>query len=72
MKKITLKGYYNNLGNPQKYLREKIASECGVAPATVFRWLSGETTPNKLQREKIAEVVGVSINDIIFGEGKNE
>lgn len=67
MIKITLKGYYEELGNPQKDLREKISSECGVSMATVFRWLSGDTTPNKLQREKIAEIIGVSGVSLDFG-----
>ena len=66
MSKLTLKGYYETLGNPQKNLRERIATECGVTTATVFRWLSGEIVPDKLKREKIAEIIGVGKN------GKND
>lgn len=75
MRKLTLKGYYESLGNPQKDLREKIAAECGVSMATVFRWLSGDSTPNKLQREKIAEIIGVNECDFNFDQtedNKNE
>lgn len=65
---MTLKSYYERLGQPQRELRERIAKECGVSLATVYRWLSGETTPLKLQREKIAEILGVTVNDIEYKE----
>ena len=58
-KKKNLKEYYESLGNPQKELREKIAAECGVSLATVFRWLNGEVIPDKLKREKIGEITGL-------------
>lgn len=72
MGKITLKGYYESLGNPQKELRETIASKCGVTMATVYRWLNGETTPNKLQREMIAEIMNLKSNDLNFGADNEE
>lgn len=64
--KITLGCYYESLVDPKKDLREKIADECGVSMATVYRWLSGENSPSKLQREKLAEIIGVKPEDIVF------
>ena len=65
---MTLKDYYVRLGQPQRELRERIVKECGVSLATVYRWLSGDKTPLKLQREKIAEIIGVTVNDIDYKE----
>ncbi len=62
-KKLSLKDCYESLGKPQKALRERIAEECGVSAATVFRWLSGEVVPDKLKRERIVIIV----SDLIPG-----
>lgn len=72
MEKITLKGYYESLGNPQKELRETIATKCGVTMATVYRWLNGESTPSKLQREMIAKIMKVKSEDLNFGTDNEE
>jgi len=56
-KKLSLKDCYESLGKPQKTLRERIAEECGVTAATVFRWLAGEVIPDKLKRERVVEIV---------------
>ncbi len=64
---MALKEYYEKLAEkstPKKEFREKIAAECGVTEMTVFRWLSGEVVPDKLKREKIAEVTGNSVEDL--------
>lgn len=63
-KKKSLKEYYDSLGNPQKELREKISAECGVSVATVFRWLNGEVIPDKLKRERIVKITGLSEEDL--------
>lgn len=55
--KITLKGYYESLGRPQADFRERIIKECGITIATFYRWMNGQSKPNKLQREKIEEIV---------------
>ena len=53
-----------NLSSPQRELREKIARECGVSEMAVYRWLSGEIVPEKLKREKIAEITGLSVEEL--------
>lgn len=65
-KPMTLRDYYNNqsLSSPQRELREKIAAACGVAEMTVYRWLSGEIVPDKLKREKIAEITGIPVDEL--------
>ena len=62
--KLTLKGYYESLGDPRKKMREDIASGCGVTIQTVYRWINGESTPNKLQKEKISEILGVEVGSL--------
>jgi transcriptional regulator with XRE-family HTH domain len=64
---MTLKDYYNNLPdsiNPRREFREHLAKECGVSVITLYRWLSGEITPDKLKMEKVAEVTGVPAEDL--------
>jgi transcriptional regulator with XRE-family HTH domain len=65
--KMTLKGYYEELGKrstPQKEFRDLIARECGVTSMTVYRWLSGEITPDKLKRDKISEITGMTVEEL--------
>lgn len=64
---MTLKDYYNNLPEmdaPKANFRRTLASECGVAPMTVFRWLAGDVIPDKLKREKVAEITGQPVNEL--------
>lgn len=65
---MALKDYYNSLADrtipPKKEFREKIASACGVTEMTVFRWLSGEVVPDKLKREKIAEIANIPVQQL--------
>ena len=56
--KMALKEYYQELSKmatPQQELREKLASVCLVSEMTVYRRLSGKTTPHKGKQAKIAE-----------------
>lgn len=64
---MELKEYYENLGErstPKKQFRILLATECGVAEMTVFRWLSGEVVPGKLKREKVAELTNLSVEEL--------
>lgn len=64
---MDLKEFYKNLPEkvvPKKDFREKIASACGVSEMTVFRWLSGEIIPEKLKREKIAEIAKMPVVEL--------
>ena len=62
-----LKEFYEGLPDkvvPKKEFREKVATACGVSEMTVFRWLSGDIIPDKLKREKIAELSGEPIEKL--------
>lgn len=64
---MDLKEFYNDLQSqptPQKEFRDKIASACGVTEMTVYRWLSGEIIPEKLKREKVAEITSIPVDDL--------
>lgn len=64
---MTLKEFYQNLPErnaPKADFRRLLASECGVAPMTVYRWLAGEIVPEKLKREKVAEITGQPVDEL--------
>ena len=64
---MKLNDYYKQLRDqpaPQREFREKIAAACGVSEMTVYRWLSGEIVPEKLKREKIAEITGLPVEEL--------
>ena len=68
MDKLTLKDYYDSLRDPQKELREELARGCKTSSSAVYRWLKRETSPTALQREKIAEIIGIAENQIDFSK----
>lgn len=71
---MALKDYYMELGKrstPQKEFRDLISKECGVAPITVFRWLSGDIIPDKLKREKIALICNLPIEELFPNTSNN-
>jgi len=45
--------------------RRTIILECGITETTFYNWKSGRIIPGKLQREKINEITGVSV-EIFF------
>lgn len=65
--------YYQSLErvtvSPQKALRLEVMKTCDCSEATVFRWLSGDTKPGKLQREAISNLLGIA-QDELFPEDK--
>lgn len=70
MKRLPLKEYYDSLvvEDPRITFRDKLAKECDVTIMTVYRWINGEVVPDKLKRERIAEIVGVSVEELFPGE----
>lgn len=65
--KMALKEYYQELSQmptPQQELRERLARECLVSEKTVYTWLSGKATPHKGKQAKIAEVIGLPIDEL--------
>ena len=64
---MDLIGFYRKLeekSTPKQEFREMIAEACGVAPATVSRWVYGEIIPEKLKREKISQVIGIPVEEL--------
>jgi transcriptional regulator with XRE-family HTH domain len=49
---------------PKQEFRAQIAAACGVAPSTVMRWVSGEIIPEKLKREKVSELLDISVEEL--------
>lgn len=65
---MAFKEYYETLRKqpvPCDDLRKRIAEGCGVSEKTIYRWLTGEVIPDKLKREKIAEIIGQPV-DVLF------
>lgn len=46
--------------------QQNLADGCGVSVATVYNWEKYITEPSVTQALKIAEMCGLSIDDIIF------
>lgn len=68
MTKITLKDYHDSIFDPQRDLRNRIIKGCKVSKSAVYRWMNRESVPNALQREKIAEIIGVSESQMDFSK----
>ena len=45
---------------------------CGVSQATVYRWISSEITPDKLQQEAIARITGKTVVELFPDEIKEK
>lgn len=63
---MNLSELYESLSEktPKTEFRELIRNECGVAEMTLYRWLNGTVTPDKLKREKISQVTGISVEEL--------
>ena len=67
----------NNLANNLSTLRrtaglsqEKAAEAIGVTRQALAKWESGETTPDVLHCDRLAELYGVSLDDLLHYEQK--
>lgn len=64
---MTLSDYWKELGknDPRKLLKERIISELGIAMPTFRKYVSGKTKGmSKLNKEKIAEIIGKPVNEL--------
>jgi len=58
--------------NIKKYMKEaglqskEVADRMGVRAETISRWVSGTNNPGLEQAEELADILGVSISDILF------
>ena len=50
----------------------ELANRLGVTPATVYTWERGKYEPRASQFRKIAQVFGVSMDDIALVEGNQD
>lgn len=61
-------GYWAELkGIKHKY----IAKECGVSIQTFSRWVNNRSQPDLLQSAIIARMLGISIDELVYGEEEN-
>lgn len=51
--------------------QEKVAEAVGVTRQAIAKWEAGETTPDVLHCDKLAELYGVSLDDLLHFEGKH-
>lgn len=50
--------------------QEKAAEAVGVTRQALAKWESGETTPDVLHSDKLADLYGVSLDDLLHFEQK--
>lgn len=72
--KMALMDYYNKLSDvsPKAAFRRRVMNECDVDRTTVHRWFSDDIIPDKLKREKIAEIAGVKVEELFPTSTSNE
>lgn len=61
-----LKRYRENLG----LSKEELAKRLGVSGVTVGYWESGKNDPRLSKLEHIAEVLGVTVYELLFDDSK--
>lgn len=48
----------------RRFTRRELASDVGVTIATVYNWERGKSEPKASQLRKIADALGITMNDI--------
>ena len=51
------------------YSQRELADLIGVSPMTISNWEVGRSTPNLVKWKKVAEVLGISMNDVELEKG---
>ncbi len=54
----------NALKGPYEQKKEAIIDQCGVSPATFYRWLSGSSEPSKLEKQVIAKILKLKVSQL--------
>lgn len=49
-----------------KLRQKKVAEKIGVTVGTLQNWESGKTVPNILQAQRLADMYGANLDDILF------
>lgn len=50
--------------DPYSIAFDEVVQQTGVSAPTVYRWLSGESIPDKLQRKVIAEILKTDVKEL--------
>lgn len=69
-KKMTLRGYYENLPSatyPKSDFIRKVTSVCGCTEAAVRSWLRGSSKPAKEREKKLSNLTGIP-EENLWGE----
>ena len=65
---MALKDYIMSISDKRTTERtlmlNRIAEECGVNLSTVYKWIYGQAKPDKLKKQKIAEITGISVEKL--------
>jgi len=65
---MTLKEYYENLDKRKDFILE-VMGKCGIkTESSVYRYLSGSSTPDKLKKEVISEITGIPVEELFTEE----
>lgn len=51
--------YIKSLPNTRTEMIKRVAKVCMVSEVTVYRWVSGDVTPDPLKRKVIADLIGI-------------
>lgn len=70
MKKNNLAKNLSQLRRAAGLSQEKAAEAVGVTRQALAKWEAGETTPDVLYSDKLAELYGVSLDDLLHYEQK--
>jgi hypothetical protein len=66
MKKITLKGYYQQLkeSNPQKEFREKVMAATGISYPMFYNYVNGRWPVPDIHKQAFADAAKCSVDDL--------
>lgn len=65
---MTLKDYYESLDKRQDFIQEVMA-KCGLkTESSVYRYLSGRSTPDKLKKEVLSSITGIPVDELFSEE----
>ena len=66
-KKMNLQQYFEELSQAHIIFRDRVIEACGCSMPTFYRWMRGEKTPSKLEREQLALIIGRPVDELFPG-----
>lgn len=64
---VVAAGY--DIDNPRGGGKKRLAENTGMSPSSIGRMLAGQTLPEPVHLERLAEVLGVSLMDLLVRSG---